>query len=736
MAVIARISLIILIICLFLCAGAAAADEMPVTDCTDVYSGDFIATNAEVGSMAAYAGTIGIEAWDAWQAMAPVPEPRAYSAVTSVGDYVYVIGGSSDGSGSMKTNTTLRYNTTSDSWDPVANLPVALVMMDAVTIGQKIYVPGDFGTATTYVYDIPGGYWSDIPANNGYSARRFYNAVPSGTDILVLGGVLASSSAATAEVWRLDTASGTWSPGVPLPEPRANFAASTKDNQVIVTGGVNFPGFSPYLTTWIFNGTNWNAGAPVPQNGGMYDRWAYCADGQSANGDLWLAGGRRDGPYLVFNQTGAYHPGTDSWNMTPELPPLNQPRVYTSGTIAEDGYFYIAGGRNTPGTIAYDDFERLYVEPPLAAKFTGTPRSGVIPLEVTFSDTSTGDSITGRVWDFGDGNSTWPTTLTQFSHRYENQGVYTVSLTVTNASATSSRIRDNYINATPIPPPAVFSIAPNRSPNNGPVSITNLAGANFNTTVMPAVSLVRTGYANITATGVSTPSSSRISCTFDLTGRDVGGWNVVVTNPDGQEGVLENGFEIITPFPRVFAITPNTAMNDRPVTITNLSGSDFNTTVMPVVLLRKSGQTDIVASGVDTRSSSELTCIFDLTGSAPGGWSVYVINPDLHAGGLLNGFIVTAAPPTITSISPKSGARGKTVTIRNLSGTGYLTGATVNLTKAGKVIIMKPVTVAGPTKITGKIKIPARAKTGMWNVSVTNPDGQSVTLANGFRIRG
>ena len=40
---------------------------------------------------------------------------------------------------------------------------------------------------------------------------------------------------------------------------------------------------------------------------------------------------------------------------------------------------------------------------PVAA-FTGTPLSGTAPLDVTFTDSSTGTSITSRRWDFGDGN--------------------------------------------------------------------------------------------------------------------------------------------------------------------------------------------------------------------------------------------------------------------------------------------------------------------------------------------
>ncbi|MBS0659792.1 MAG: PQQ-dependent sugar dehydrogenase [Verrucomicrobia bacterium] len=66
------------------------------------------------------------------------------------------------------------------------------------------------------------------------------------------------------------------------------------------------------------------------------------------------------------------------------------------------------------------------------ASFTATPATGQTPLPVTFTDTSTapGSSLSAWSWNFGDGttsNQQHPT------HTFPQPGVYTVSLTVTNA---------------------------------------------------------------------------------------------------------------------------------------------------------------------------------------------------------------------------------------------------------------------------------------------------------------
>jgi PKD repeat protein len=97
------------------------------------------------------------------------------------------------------------------------------------------------------------------------------------------------------------------------------------------------------------------------------------------------------------------------------------------------------------------------------------------------------------------------------------------------------------------PAPMVTAITPNKGGNNGTVFITAING----TTFLPGatVKLTKSGQAPITATGVNVVSMTRINCTFDLTGKATGKWNVVVQNSDGKSGVLPSGFEVTPPPP-------------------------------------------------------------------------------------------------------------------------------------------------------------------------------------------
>ena len=280
------------------------------------------------------------------------------------------------------------------------------------------------------------------------------------------------------------------------------------------------------------------------------------------------------------------------------------------------------------------------------------------------------------------------------------------------------------------PAPTVTSITPNSEVNTGSVSITNLAGTGFMSDA--TVKLTKTGQSDIAATSVVVVSSTKITCTFALTGKIAGTWNVVVTNSDAQSGTLANGFTITYPAPTVTGITPGSGINTGSTSITNLAGSGF--LAGATVKLTKSGQSDIIATGVTVVSATKITCSLSLADKATGTWNVVVTNTDSQSGTLTNGFTINYPAPTVTSITPNSGVNSGSISITNLAGSGFLSGATVKLTKTGETdIIATSVSVVSSTKITCSFNLASKT-TGAWNIVVTNSDSQSGTLTNGFII--
>jgi len=81
--------------------------------------------------------------------------------------------------------------------------------------------------------------------------------------------------------------------------------------------------------------------------------------------------------------------------------------------------------------------------PPVAA-FTASPLTGNTSLSVAFTDLSTGSPTTWS-WDFGDRDTA---TSSNPVHTYVTAGMFSVSLTVTNAGGSNSIMQTNYINVT------------------------------------------------------------------------------------------------------------------------------------------------------------------------------------------------------------------------------------------------------------------------------------------------
>ena len=278
--------------------------------------------------------------------------------------------------------------------------------------------------------------------------------------------------------------------------------------------------------------------------------------------------------------------------------------------------------------------------------------------------------------------------------------------------------------------PTVSSITPNAGQNTGLVAITDLAGADFEPGA--GAKLTKAGQSDVAAVGVTVVSPTRITCSFDLNGKASGQWNVVVTNPNGQSGTLTSGFTVSLPPPTVTSITPDSGSDIGSVSITNLAGSGFQAGA--AVKLTKTGQADIAGASVIVVSPAQITCSFDLTGKATGQWNVVVTNPDLQSAWLANGFTVAANQPTVAGITPSSALNTGTVSITNLAGGNFLSGASVKLTKSGQTDIAGTgVTVVGPTQITCSFDLTGKTA-GQWNVVVTNSNGQSGQLTNGFAV--
>jgi trimeric autotransporter adhesin len=281
--------------------------------------------------------------------------------------------------------------------------------------------------------------------------------------------------------------------------------------------------------------------------------------------------------------------------------------------------------------------------------------------------------------------------------------------------------------------PTVTNIDPTFGINNGVVHITDLGGTSFR--IGATVTLRKPGVANIDGYNVTVISSGQITCDFNLAGKSAGAWDVLVTNDDGQWGMLEDGFNIQYPAPVVSAISPDKGNLGETLTGVSIAGSDLRNTSMTVQLKR--GSETIAGANITWVSSTQVTADFTIPGGATVGtdWSVFLQNnDDGKSSTLSDAFTVEYPPPVVTTITPGSGTNDGTVHITNLAGSGFRSGATVKLSMPGQPDIPGTgVSASPPGRIVCDFNLTGAA-VGVWDVTVTNTDLKSGTLLDGFTV--
>ena len=296
-------------------------------------------------------------------------------------------------------------------------------------------------------------------------------------------------------------------------------------------------------------------------------------------------------------------------------------------------------------------------------------------------------------------------------------GLWTV--VATNPNGMRAMLLDGFEIA---PALAVSSITPSTGSQGSTVAITNLAGTGFGTGA--TVKLQRSGSADIPATSVYVASSTRISCQFPLPSTAAtGAWNVVVTNPGGGSATLTGGFVVTQQAPTAgFTATPTSGTAPLSVQFSDASSGSPTSWSWSF----GDGYTSTSRNPAHTYTAAG-TYTVSLTVWNAAGQSDTEMKANLVS--------VGTVPPAVASITPNTGTRGSTVAITDLAGTGFQNGATVKLTRSGSSdLAATNVVMVSSTKITCQVAVPSTAATGAWNVVVTNPNGLSGTLPNGFTV--
>lgn len=138
----------------------------------------------------------------------------------------------------------------------------------------------------------------------------------------------------------------------------------------------------------------------------------------------------------------------------------------------------------------------------------------------------------------------WVEKPDDISERFGQQ-IFTALLTLVTAVSSfyfASRMAEKVAEgAAPVTPLSLLSIAPSRGSVGGPVQV-QIVGRGFVSGAR--AKLKRSTQPDIDGSDVRVLDDIRIECKFDLAGKSAGKWDVSVTNPDGKEARLPEGFEV------------------------------------------------------------------------------------------------------------------------------------------------------------------------------------------------
>ncbi len=280
----------------------------------------------------------------------------------------------------------------------------------------------------------------------------------------------------------------------------------------------------------------------------------------------------------------------------------------------------------------------------------------------------------------------------------------TVDVIVTNPDGQANTLENGFTFAVA---PVVTSIDPTSGKEIGLTSVT-ITGSNFQS----GATVTFSGRA---ATNVVVVSPTVITA-MTPSHPPAGTVDVTVTNPDRGAGTLENGFTF--PFvsaPVVTSIDP-TSGKEIGLTSVTITGSNFQSGATVTVGGRSATNVVVVSPTVITAT---------VPSHSAGTVDVTVTNPDRQSGTLEDGFTFPVfAAPVVTSIDPTSGKEIGLTSV-TITGSNFQSGATV--TVGGRA--PSNVVVVSPTVITATV--PSHSA-GTVDVIVTNPDGLSGTLEDGF----
>jgi N-acetylneuraminic acid mutarotase len=297
-----------------------------------------------------------------WSIAAPLPVPRTEMKAATIGEKIYLVGGSWDEAteperiSNYTTGFVTEYDAQTNSWRERARAPEGLTHQAVAALDGKLYVLGGFG-GSRHTLSSPGAYVYD-PATDKWDTLPSPPSGPQGGGVLTavdgmihaIGGRSkgdGEGSSVFGDHTVYDPATNAWHMAAPLPTPRDHAAGFVVDGKIHVIGGrlgetednVGLHDvYDPATDTWT-------SALPMPTGRSSLAYAEY-------RGLLFVAGGECKPEGGTFDEVEAFDPLSNSWLTFSSLP---VGRHAFAAAVANDKLFFFGGSTRCGGGGKVDD---------------------------------------------------------------------------------------------------------------------------------------------------------------------------------------------------------------------------------------------------------------------------------------------------------------------------------------------------------------------------------------------
>ena len=273
--------------------------------------------------------------------------------------------------------------------------------------------------------------------------------------------------------------------------------------------------------------------------------------------------------------------------------------------------------------------------------------------------------------------------------------------------------------------PTVTLVSPAAANNGDPSVLLTITGSHFVSGA--TVRIHNAAQSDITGSPTVFVSATSLKASVDLTIAAPGSWDVIVTNPDHGTVTCAACFSVGGSPPTAISLNPSALGRGASAVDVTITGTHFANGAVVTV----SG-TGVTAGTVTVSSPTSLVVSLSVSGSAAmSPRDVTVTNTDAQAG-ICSGCLMIDPGTTATSVLPTSRGQGATNEDFAITGTGFVSGATVSFSGTG--ISVGTVSVDSDTAISTTISISPTAVVGARDVIVTNPDHGVGTCSGCFTV--